>query len=732
MIKKIKRPEYDEKMILDRFQKFRDGTDQSRSSWMINKLNLMQQWDNYIDYPGDPIIKGQTPLHLPMTFQKIQAWHARMFNAIFSMDPIFTAIPMSKISVEKAEAAKAVMWNYLTKVINKGAGLKPVFDEMLWDMATYGWGFIYKRWEREMREIMHLAKVDVQELALEVEDMGGSRVRNVEQYEQVKKLVTIYDGIILETVPQERVYFPFTIPTSSDMNYPELVMIEQMMSAQEIESYIDQGIWSKEAGEEILEKGKGGIEPIKMQLEIERERLSSQNWNVQRRLDDYPIYKCFWRTRFEGNKAPCEHVFTVSFNAMRIASDNYLEEITASYRRPIYKFDLIKRPRSSYSLGFTELLYPYNREQDDFHNIRRASGLIANVPWGVYRGSGGLEKEPIEIFPGMFMPVDDPSTDINPMNRHFGNVTGWALQEEVLCGQYADTITSMPPMTSGQLPSQIGPLRSTSGVNIMMQEASAPMNVQLERVRQPINTLINDIYFDLQKRLPDTIVLQMAPDEVGGLFGDNAQYIQAGENRIDRSYLEGDYNFILAANDPVYNPERDLQNAMANLQLATSQLPVQMGVVNVTNVYNLLKEVFKKRNVRDYDKFLTPPPKIMQPLNLFQEFTMAMQGKMPVIVLNDDHQAKIIGFQNLLQSPEVQQSLKTPGAASANSVQIIDSIMNQHAQYLQILQGLQNPQNTQGNELPPTMGARASGAVNNVGERTMQPQDTTEMKNEQA
>ena len=47
----------------------------------------------------------------------------------------------------------------------------------------------------------------------------------------------------------------------------------------------------------------------------------------------------------------------------------------------------------------------------------------------------------------------------------------------------ADKLTSMPPMMQGQVPQQVGPLRSTSGVMALMNEAQTPLDVYLDRFR---------------------------------------------------------------------------------------------------------------------------------------------------------------------------------------------------------------------------------------------------------
>lgn len=693
--------DYDKDEILGVLTEEKNRIDSYRSEWYERKFDYLRQWDNYLDYSNFEIIDGQKNVHIPVTHEKIQALHARIYKTIFSMDPIFTLEPLNLVSRDMVAATKEVLRWYLRNQINYRQGLKPFMDELIWDLLTDGWAIGYKRWETIQRKVLDLKEIK-HDLAREqmLEALGELKKKDKisKNYEEVEKIAKIYSGIVLETVPHESVYFPDYIPTSGNLNHPKLVMIERVVDEDTLMSYAESGFYDKDAVNEILEKGKGQ-DTRKYELQRERQRLAGLN-DYKSDKEGYPIFTAFLRTDLAGDKYPQEYIFTASLKAKVIARETYLDRVCRDGNRPIYKFDLLKRPRSAYSRGMVELLYPLNTEIDEFHNFRRAAGAIANMPWGFYRASSGLEKEAIKVKPGVFFPVDDPMTDVNPIQ--FGNVTTWAMQEEALAQTYADKLTSMPPMMQGQVPQMVGPLRSTSGVMALMQEASAPLDVYLDRLRIPIGQMISGILSDLQFRLPNSIKIMVLGENAELQFDEKNLIMQRD---ISKSQIMGNYAFTLAANDAQYNPERDKQNAMAMLQLAMSPFMVQSGITSQENAYWLARNVYEKNGWRDIEKYITKPQMAPKPQTLWQEYNSCVNGMMPVIVLNDDHKSKIEGLTLLSQSPEYQEA-KAIGLASKLSDALLLQTVQTHVKYLQMIESLQNAQNTSGMEQPVTIGSR--------------------------
>ena len=251
-----------------------------------------------------------------------------------------------------------------------------------------------------------------------------------EEFREIKKVITTFSGIILETVPHECIYFPEYIPTSGDLNHPKMVCIEVPRTEEDYIRAKMLGQFDEDAVDQALLVGRGFNSSIKQDLREERKRLQGINENLNVKNQELITDIIFYRDDLDKDGIFEEYIFTANLKAKVFLKKTYLDRVCRDGKRPIYKFDLIKRPRSAYSRGFPEMLYSLNMEVDDFHNIRRASGLIANVPWGFYRATSGLDKEAIEVSPGKFYPVDDPASDVKAMN--FPNVTSWALQEENL------------------------------------------------------------------------------------------------------------------------------------------------------------------------------------------------------------------------------------------------------------------------------------------------------------
>jgi len=707
--------EFDEDELMSKIIREKQMIDESRSEWYQRKLEYLYQWDNFVDYKHPSIIEGQPYFHIPVTHEKLQAWHARMYKTITGFDPMFTVTPLNKVTIQDVIAVKEVMQWYLRDEINDQQGMKPVLDELLWDLGSDGWAIIYKRWDIIQRMFVDCVKnvdpeaflQEQQELQAEVAQAKkrGRPPLKKKEFREIKKVITTFSGIILETVPHECIYFPEYIPTSGDLNHPKMVCIEVPRTEEDYIRAKMLGQFDEDAVDQALLVGRGFNSSVKQDLREERKRLQGINENLNVKNQELVTDIIFYRDDLDKDGIFEEYIFTANLKAKVFLKKTYLDRVCRDGKRPIYKFDLIKRPRSAYSRGFPEMLYSLNMEVDDFHNIRRASGLIANVPWGFYRATSGLDKEAIEVSPGKFYPVDDPASDVKAMN--FPNVTSWALQEENLAQSYADRLTAMPSYMQGVVSGPVGPLRSTSGLQSLLQESQLPLDVYLDRFRVGFDKLLRGILSDLGARLEPVIMLKVLGENGEPLF--NTQTGEMLQESVLRQQLTtGRYKFNLTANSAQFNPEKDRQDALAIGQTLMTQLAIQTGIVQPENMYYILRDMLEKSGKKDIDKYITRPQLTQKPLNLFAEITSITNGHMPMIVMNDDHQAKIQGLVQFVNSEDYQEG-KRLGVNSPIADLLFSQAIQTHQKFLTMLNSVPAMPNQSGLELPVTMGARQAG-----------------------
>jgi hypothetical protein len=727
--------DFDKDKVMSMIIREKQRIDESRAEWYRRKLEYLYQWDNFVDYKHAPVMEGQPYFHIPVTHEKMQAWHARMYKTITSLDPMFTVRPLNDVSLQEVMAVKAAMQWYLRDEINQEQGIKPVLDELLWDLGSDGWACLYKRWDIIQRQFLDLVpNLDVPAFREEAKDLNAELAQAKKRgrppgkkkfYKEITKVITTFSGVILETIPHECMYFPEYIPTSGDMNYPSILIMETIRTEEDYIRGKQQGTFNPEAVDICLQKGKGLPDDEKSNLRQERRRLQGIGDTMEYRTEEYGTDIVFLRADLDEDSVMEEYVFTVNIKAKQFLKETFLDRMCRNGKRPVYKFDLMKRPRSAYSRGFPEMLYSLNAEVDDFHNIRRASGLVANIPWGFYRASSGLDKEAIEVAPGKFYPVDDPATDVKAMN--FPNVTSWALQEEQLAQSYADRLTAMPSYMQGVVAGPVGPLRSNSGLQSLLQEAQLPLDVYLDRFRVTFNKLLQGILSDLGTRLDPIIWLKVLGENGEPLFDQRTG--QMIKEPIAREYLtNGRYKFDIAANDAQFNPEKERQDALAVGQMLITQMAVQTGIVTPENMYYIYRDMLDKTGKREIDKYITRPQMSPKPLNLYGEITSITNGHMPMIVLNDDHQQKIAGLMAFVESEDYQL-----GKQQRNIHPLSDQLFNQaiqtHQKYLDMLGSMPAMPNQSGLEMPVTMGARQAGVGPGQSQQDQQAKQSGGMNN---
>jgi len=662
--------------IVQYFSARMDKDDANRTLFLNRKSAYLNEWDNFTSYSQTAAYANVSPkttkvnyLHYPFSLEKIIQWQASIYKLIFSNDPWFTATPLSDVTKEQAMSAEALMQYVCRDHVNYKRGMKPVIEEVLFETAAYGWGIIIKQWVTKRRKINGVVK-------------------------------NSYEGVVLRTIPQEDCYFPSLINESDDLQNCPYVGIQMYPSKSEL---LSNPLYDMKAVEAVLKAGSNDHDSNSDILRQQQD-YNSGITNTYDSSNGYPI-QIFYATLIGKDGIAQEKVITMSKKARVMLSIQNLEEENPSYTRPVYKFSLKKRPRSPYDRGFCEILYPFNQEIDDYHNLRRENAYVSGIPWGTYRASSGLEKNAIEIQPGTFIPTEEPAADLRVVQT--GNNISWTYQAEQFDFTLGDRITSQPALLQGQVPDTVGPLRSTSGVRALLTESQTPRDLDLDHIRGTLNLLLRDIYAEYSERLPATTKVRLLSSKSKGIFG--ADFIN-----VKKDDLQGEYEFSLMVNDAQYNPEVKKQNDLALAQVLINQANLQTGIVTPANMYNILTDIVQDFNKSNVESYVTPPQNFAMALNLNQEVSMLLGGRMPVIVMNDNHEAKLQGLLAFVGSPDYQEGLQL-GTVTELTDALFKQAIKQHMEMAQILQQAQAMPNQSGLEIPLTAGARQAGTLDGQG-----------------
>src|SRR3990167_4301995 len=232
-----------------------------RERWKERQKKYLFSYDDFITFGRKGPWEGSSNYHMPFTAIMVKSYHSRLYN-IFAQEDTTSLLPRESMDENSVEILKRLRSWYLWDYINEYRGIKGVAHELFMDVVTVGFGVILKSWELKQRKALMLEKVRSEELGRDLKQLlpeanaaiaEGKKV-SVKPYREVQKIITVFEGTRLQTIPYENIWFPNDCPESTDMDHPELVLVSTKMTATEIGLKGKQGLWKKSKVEKAIEE----------------------------------------------------------------------------------------------------------------------------------------------------------------------------------------------------------------------------------------------------------------------------------------------------------------------------------------------------------------------------------------------------------------------------------------------------------------------------------------------
>lgn len=741
-------PEYKQAALIDTLSIDLDEEQENQLSWWIasqkeaisydreefleRQKRYLFSFDDFITFTRKGPWDNSSNIHTPLTSITVKSYHSRLYN-IFTQEDATQFLPREEMDDAKVDILKKLRNWYVWDHINEYRGLKGVANEMFYDLTTVGFGIILKSWESKQRKTIVIEQKELEkefnQFASEAEEAKSKDKKvSVKPYKEIEKIITAYEGTMLKTVPFENIYFTNEIPENSNMDYPNIVIIIDEMNASELRKKAKLGIWSKEKVEQVIAESTGTDAARTREQNIKelRDRLTgydSQNSYYDKRRWEIEVVFCSYDIDDDGIE---EELVVYRSQKGTIIHVSYLDQSHPSGRRPIYKFDCFTKPRQAYSRGVPEFLYSLNEEMDMDHNLRLDYLQLQTCPFGVYRGGSSLDNQPIRIAPGKFIPVDEV-TDLRPITFN-SNATLFAGEEDRLW-KYAEWLTSVSPLSQGMVPQQVGPLRSTSGVVSLLQQMDKQFRPMVDQIAQQWKKMEQGILEDLDLRVDPMFKIRVLGPSVDENVISQEEVKELAVNMLlTKSF---DMKIDVAS---VINSDEVRQNQASVLfqSLSAPSLLQQVGIIGPKALYQIAHDYLKAWG-KEPDKYIDKPDVISKPLTLWQEIQICVQGEIPPMSMQDDHEAKVQGLQEFPQTPEFQEAMQK-GIYDMNVMDKIAQAVQKHQALAEALQaqagpnlqgdnqqsnaqlqsgqseqqGGQSPSNTTGREAPPPAEASAA------------------------
>lgn len=678
-----------------------------RSEWSERRTRYLSILDNFMDYEfGDLPFEGASNLHIPVAFEKHRAVHSRLYQALMSAPEPFYPEPQEALDVQRLVGIQRLMKWALSRYVNHYKGINSVIDDATNDFSGEGFCFLRLRWERKMRKALiveeSINKKRGRPKTPKLEEGVEPEIDIDLKFEEIEKWMSVFEGPVLESINLEDVYFP----GMGDIQTVPLVGIRTSYTGHDLKFLSTIGFFDKKEVEAVLEDPDGEYNALFAE-DMSAKYLKSRQQGVktvdketharthENLMNEFEVYECYCTFDIDGDGFDEELVVWYHDRSKRIIRWTYLDRITKTSRRPIYKCDFIKRGgKRLYGIGLGELLYNMDVEMSAIHNQRMDYGTLTNLPFFFYNSGSSLPNQPIKIIPGAGVPVDDTSSIVFP---RVNGGTAWGFQEEALVNQIIARLSSVSDMASGVVPSPGEALRTEGNMAAMMSEGSTQLNQSLMRFQD----MLSDVYFDIHQML----VQKLPQDFQHMLIGEDNDLIVDPQTQLPitvkigdpRKEIAGRVHFTIKANTAFGNKAFMKQNRLLLKQQLVDPVSIQLGIITAENLYNINKAILETSDEIDINRFITKPKDSPTALTLQQEIDSIKQGLMPKITMNDSHQEKVEMLGMFFSSEQVQKGLQM-GTINPIALTIAPLVIQEHMKFAAMMEQAAQQQQQQLNQ----------------------------------
>jgi hypothetical protein len=641
----------------------------NRDSWLERQRAYLASWDEHLVNSTDGPSEGSSNLHIPMPFIVCKTMHARFMQAIWQ-DPPFSVKARNEASIERAPTVADTLRYYIMDGANYYKGIEAVVDKWVWDWITVGSAI--KKW---MWDVTYTRFIDVQTVQ---EVIGSQFARGPDGNEvevpiigPVEKEVPVtkktFEGPCAKLVDAEDILI---IGGDGDPDEADAVLHRDWLTASELWTLSDRGIFKADAVEKILEAGPDRVEGASA-TDIKQQRAQNAGraqLDTDQDLDRYEIIEAYLEMPVDESGINSDIIVWVHARSGEICRATYLYRVSPTGERPFAKIDFQLRKGQEFGTGMVELLYPLSKEMDAIHNIRLDFGLVSVMPFGFYRPTGGIDPEKIELEPGVLIPVDNPQTDVYFPN--LGNRTVFGFQEEQALQTLIERMTSISDLNLGLMSGGQGATRTATGARALVGEMSANLDVYLRRLNRGWKKSLRYLLHMLQKRIPPGLSYRLTGD-------DGKDYWRQIRTADD---IAGNFDLEVSPNSASSNQGIQQEKANQILQLTSNPLDIQLGIITPAQRYEALKTWYQAHEVKDFARYIQKPQGYARVFTPAEELNRVLLGVKVPITPEMDHEGYIALWQEFKDNDEL--------LGQFNELQTIEAEKQAmaHAQMLQALE----------------------------------------------
>ena len=320
-------------------------------------------------------------------------------------------------------------------------------------------------------------------------------------------------------------------------------------------------------------------------------------------------------------------------------------------RRPFVEASMVK-DGSYWSPGMAEMLIDIEDELAVNHNQATEAGQLANSPAFGYRPNSGVDAEKFKLEPGLFIPVNNPATDIKQIEIHANmDVATW--KEQVMLS-YGERLTGMSDMALGRQSDRPNAPRTGVQTMALLEEGNVRVSLDVKVLREDMAEVLAH-FWELEFMFAnDETFFRVTEEDAGGLF-----QVNHGGAVLKTEDRDGRFDFRLQFANSIYSREAKKQQALARYQLDL-QNPLIMQ--NPQALWEVTREAHEALGAPNFEQLVPKPPQPDAPMDPKTEWSMMLHGDDVFVNPLDNDQLHMLRHMRDLQQAELDPQHVDPEA----------------------------------------------------------------------
>lgn len=656
-----------------------------RSAWLTRQEAFLQQYDEFLDPIVDAPMPWASDLHLPVALTIGKTFHARFYSALMGTEPYCNVKARKAVNEDRTTLVSDLMHYAMKSWANDYNGIEAEIDTFVWNWAMRGIGVLKMSWDKRYSRILDVVKRPRPVIKIVIGPEGQEVPVETVEFDEVEEEMIIEDcnAPRLRRVAPENLVI---IGGGGDIDQADAVLEQVQMTASDLWTLVDQGVFDEDAVKEII---KGGDQPKAIDqnagiTQMQSDKAGAASLDKSFDLDRYQIIEAYVKKDVDGSGINSDIVTWSDLKSGRLLRATYLHRINKkTKKRPYAKADFYIREGQTYGIGLVELTYSICNEIDSLNNMALDFGLLSTLPFGYYRAGSNLTQETISVEPGSLIPVEDPQSIFFPT---LGNRATFSMQHLQFLFTIIERLTGISDLNLGVIGAQ-GATRTASGVRAIMSESNNNLDIFLRRLNRAMRKAFQYTFAMIQEKMPEGFEFRV--------FGDNGEdYFQVIKSRDE---IAGHFDFEFEPNSASSNPSIRMDTASQVVQLTSNPLDIQLGIITPVQRYAALKNYLIAMGVKDYGKFIQKPQNMDRVFTPEEMTNRVLAGIDAPLSPNMDLQGFVSYAQEIIDNDELlgqfnQQQALALAAKQKEAMQMMEALKQMAAQQANSQQMQRNSQ----------------------------------------